>query len=200
MRKLINELLFGKNAMFSGLIALSVVGLIVLGCSCGKDLDLGNLGKTSNSETANTGTNSHSRTSSDDPDKDNDSGVPSDSVTENLVKETTAEFADAVDSGDFTELYNNASSDFQSTYTVEQVEDAFKSYTDKKSVVVPVLRKVGSADADFSAPPSLRSEHGLSILMAKGKFATKPFGVRFDYEYVKRDGEWKLLKLVINIP
>lgn len=77
---------------------------------------------------------------------------------------------------------------------------AFKSYIGKKSLVVPILRKVKDADADFTSAPSLRSEKGLKILVATGKFPTKPYAVRFDFEYVMRGGEWKLLKLVVNIP
>jgi hypothetical protein len=110
------------------------------------------------------------------------------------------EFADAVDTGDFNAIYNNASSDFQGTYTVDEMKTAFKSYTDKKKIVVPILNKVEGLDAEFDSLPSIRSEKSLSILVAKGKFNTKPYKTRFDYEYVMRGGEWKLLKLVINIP
>jgi len=190
MKKFVNEFLFGKNAKVSGVIALAVVLSVALGCNCGKNFDLSNLSKESNS----TSTSNDSKTAT------SDDSAPSESVVESLVKETTSQFGDAVDSGDFTEIYDNASSDFQSTYTLDQMKTAFKSYTDKKSLVVPILNKVASTDADFTTPPGIRTEKGLNILMAKGKFNTKPFNVRFDYEYVMRGGEWKLLKLVINIP
>jgi hypothetical protein len=193
MKKLINEIFFGKNATLSGLIALSVVGLIALGCSCGKDFNLSNLGSNSSSNSRNTEIGSN--TSSND-----DGDAPSEAVVEDLVKDTTAQFSEAVDSGDFSEIHANSSSDFQNTYTVDEMTTAFKSYTDKKSVVVPILNKVSSADAEFTKPPSIRTEKGLNILVASGKFPTKPYNVRFDYEYVMRGGEWKLLKLVINIP
>lgn len=189
MKKLINELVFGKNAKLSGLIALAVIGSIALGCNCGKNFDLANLAKDSNSGST---SNSSSDSTSD--------SVPSDSVVEGLVKETTSDFADAINNKDFSDLYEKTSSDFKTTYTLDQMTTAFKSYTDKKSIVLPLLRKVSSMDADFSSKPSIRTEKGLNILVATGKFATKPYNVRFDYEYVMRGGEWKLLKLVINIP
>lgn len=189
MRNLISQLFFGKNNRISGPIALAVVLSIALGCNCNKDFDLANLAKNSNSAS----TSNSSDTKSDD-------SVPSNSVVEGLVKDTTADFAEAVDTKDFNALYDKASADFQSTYTVEQMETAFKSYTDKKKLVVPILDKVQNMDAEFDSPPGIRTEKGLKILMAKGKFKTKPFGVRFDYEYVMRGGEWKLLKLVVNIP
>lgn len=192
MLDLFNEIVFGRNTLVSGTIALSAVCFIALGCGCGKNLDLANLAKESNSSTT-SNKSSDTKSSSDDL-------VPSESVVEGLVKDTTDEFADAVDSEDFEALHSSASSDFQSTYSASEMRTAFKSYIDKKRIVLPVLRKAGSADAEFSRPPSIRTEKGLKILMAAGKFKTKPYNVRFDYEYVMRDGEWKLLKLVINIP
>jgi len=80
------------------------------------------------------------------------------------------------------------------------MKTAFKSYTDKKSMVVPLLNKVDDMSAEFKVPPGIRSEKGLKILMAQGEFKTKPYKTRFDFEYVMRGGSWKLLKLVINIP
>ena len=190
MKKLVHEIVFGKNSLVSGGIALAVVLSIALGCNCGKTFDLANLAKESNT----------SKTSDEPKTSSSSDAVPSNSVVEGLVKNTISEFSDAVDSGDFADLYNNASSDFQGTYTLDEVTKAFKSYTDKKKLVVPVLNKVGSTDAEFDRDPSLRTEQKLNILMASGKFKTKPYNVRFDFEYVMRGGEWKLLKLVINIP
>lgn len=189
MRNLINEIIFGKNAQVSGLIALAVVLSIALGCNCGKNFDLANLAKN-----ANTGGLSNSS------DDTSDSSAPSNTVVEGLVKDTMREFADAVDTNDFHEIYTNASTDFQGTYTEDEMKTAFKTYTDKKRIVVPILRKIDATDAEFDSPPSIRTEKGLNILVAKGKFNTKPYKTRFDYEYVMRGGEWKLLKLVINIP
>lgn len=189
MKNLFNELVFGKNAQVSGLIALAVVLSIALGCNCGKNFDLSNLSKDSNTTTP-----SNTRTDT------SDDSVPSNSVVEGLVRETISAFSDAVNSGDFSDLHANASTDFQSTYTVEEMETAFKSYTSKRSLVVPIMAKTSSLSPVFTRDPSIRTEKGLKILMAAGEFKTKPFKVRFDFEYVMRGGEWKLLKLVINIP
>jgi hypothetical protein len=192
MKKLIHELVFGKNALVSGLIALSVVASVALGCNCNKKFGSGETNSVSYNSSVDS--NSASNTSF-----SNDS-LPSNSVVEGLVKDTTDKFKDAVQSGNFSTIYNDASTDFQSTYTLSEMTTAFKSYTDKKSLVVPILNKVPGTNADFSRPPSIRTEKGLSILVASGKFATKPYNVRYDYEYVMRGGQWKLLKLVINIP
>ncbi len=195
MKNLALNFLFGRDNRVSGLIALTIVGLIALGCSCG-DFKLSDLAGNSNSNSSGNARNTQVASNDDDTSGD----VPSDSVVESLVKETTEEFAQAVDSGDFSEIHANASTDFQNSYTVEEMTAAFKSYTDKKKIVVPILNKVGDSDAEFSKPPSFRTEKGTNILIANGTFPTKPYNVRFDYEYVQREGEWKLLKLVINIP
>lgn len=189
MKTLARSLFVGSNNIVTGVIALAVVLSIALGCNCNKDL--ANLGK--EDTPSNTAANTKTETTS-------SSEVPSNSVVEGLVKDTISQFADAVDSGNFADLHSKASTDFQSSYTVDQMATAFKSYTDKKRVVVPILEKADDMDAKFKADPSLRSEKGLKILMAEGEFATKPAKTRFDFEYVNRGGEWKLLKLVINIP
>ncbi|MBK6722308.1 MAG: hypothetical protein KBF83_07310 [Pyrinomonadaceae bacterium] len=191
MKNLAKKALFGGNNIVSGCVALAVVMSIALGCNCNKDFDLANLGK---SEPSNSASNSATNSSTD------SASVPSNSVVEGLVKETIEKFSDGVETGDFTELHEYSSTNFRRTYTVEQVAEGFKSYTDKKKIVVPILKKVDAKEAEFDRPPIVRQEKGLDILVASGKFATKPYGVRFDFEYVMLGGEWKLLKLVINIP
>ena len=188
MREVLNTIIFGRNPLVSGALAMAVVLSIALGCNCNKSLDLANVAEQSNTSRA-----------SDDRATGGEE-LPPKSTVENLVRDTTERFRDAVQSEDFADLYNTASQDFQSTYTLDQVDDAFKSYTDKKRLVVPILDKTTSADVEWTRDPAIRTEKGLNILMATGKFPTKPYNVRFDYEYVMRGGEWKLLKLVINIP
>ena len=194
MKKLATSLLFGKDARLSGLIAFAIVGAIALGCTCNtRDSDT-----TSNSSTSNSSTTANSTTTTSETDTDAD-GVPSDSTLQSLVKGTTADFAEALDTNDFSEIYENASTDFKSTYTEDQMADVFKEFVKKKKLILPSLNKVPAATADFSPAPSIRQEKGLDILVLEGKFPTKPLNVKFEYEYVKRDGEWKLLKLVVNM-
>lgn len=125
--------------------------------------------------------------------------VPPDSELQSMVKETTADFANAIDTEDFSKLHAKASSDFQSSYTVAQMKDAFESIIDKKDLALPSLKNAGSVNASFSPAPSIRNEKGLNILVLTGEFPTKPYAVKFEYEYVWRDGGWKLLKLKVNM-
>lgn len=196
MRSILTSALFGTNPIVSGLFAVCIVALVALGCTCNRNFNLGNLVNS----TAEESKNGSERNVRNDDDRDDKREVPSKEEVESLVKETISDFADAVEIGDFSDIYEKSSIDFQNTYTVDEMKEAFKSYTDQRSVVVPILRKVARSDAKFRSDPLIRKEKGLDILVAEGEFPTKPYKVRFDYEYVMRDGEWKLLKLVINIP
>ena len=192
MKKLATALFFGKDARFSGLIAFAIVGVIALGCTCNKEFgDLGKKDDTNSTSTSNS-------TKEVDTDKD-EGGIPSASTLQSMVKETTEDFAEAIDSNDFAELYNKSSSDFQSTYTEDQMKDVFKTFVDKKRLILPSINKAGDTTAEFSPAPRIRQEAGLDILVLNGKFPTKPHNVKFEYEYVKRGGEWKLLKLIVNM-
>ena len=191
MKKIINNLIWSGDNRMNGLIAFAIIGFIALGCACPKGNDQAN-------PTSNTSSDNPFNTSSG-SDNDSDSEMPGDAVLKALVKETTADFAGAISTGDFSRLYNKASKDFQATYTLEQTEDVFKEFVNKKSVVGPILAKAIAMEPQFSPEPSIRTEKGLSILVSNGKYATKPVPTNFEYEYVKRDGSWKMLKLVVKL-
>ncbi len=192
MKNILNKLVNGRDNKLSGLIALAVVLSIALGCNCTKSLDLNNTGSTSNTSSDNPFNTSS--TSSDDSD-----GVPGDALLNALVKETTADFAAAISAGDFSNMYEKASMDFKQSYTKDQLQNSFKDFIAQKSRVLPILAKAIASDPDFTSSPRIRTEQGLDILVTEGKYATKPLPVTFNYEYIKRDGKWKLLVLKIYI-
>ncbi|MEQ1764171.1 MAG: hypothetical protein ABL984_13655 [Pyrinomonadaceae bacterium] len=191
MKNILNKLVNGRDNRLSGLIALAVVLSIALGCNCTKSLDLDNASSSSNSSSDNPFDNSS--TSSD------DSGVPGDALLNALVKETTADFAAAISSGDFSSMHAKASTDFQNSVSKDTLQSSFKDFIDKKRQVLPILAKAIASDPEYTSAPRIRTEQGLDILVTEGKYATKPLPVTFNYEYVKRDGRWKLLILKIYI-
>jgi len=187
MKEFVTGLLFGKDILFNGLVALGIIAAVALGCTCPRDL--GNSGTPNSSNSSST---SNSSTTEID-------GIPSDSTLQAMVKETTADFAQAIDTNDFGELYEKSSTDFKNTYTEDQMKNVFKTFVDKKRLILPSLNKAGDTTAEFSPAPRIRQEQNLDILVLNGKFPTKPLNVKFEYEYVKRAGEWKLLKLIVNM-
>jgi len=207
MKTLVSKILFGRDR-FTGLIATGIIALFVLGCTCGKNFDLGNIGKDSNSSrpsdnSSRTSTSDKSNTSSDNPFGDStdetDSDIPSSTLTDALVKDTTAQLANAISTEDFSSIYSDSSPDFKKTYTEDQMKGIFKSYIENKSAVLPIMAKAISMDPEYTTAPHLRNENGLSILVTSGKYSTSPAAMQFDYEYVNRNDKWKLLKLVVKL-
>ena len=186
MKTFISKALFGRDNL-SGILALCLIALIALGCTCGRNIDLSNLGKNSNSTTANA--------SSDDA----EDGMPSKDRLDALVAETTADFNYAITTNDFSKMYEKSSFDFQNSYTEEAFKNSFKDFVSKKRVVSPILAKAVTMEPELSPKPTVRTEQGLEILVVKGKYATKPLPLTFEYEYVKRSDEWKLLKLIVKL-
>lgn len=196
MKTMIIGLFFGKDGKLSGMLALAIVAAVALGCTCGKDFDLSNLGSNSSNTSRTASNNDPFGSTTGDTE---DSEMPSDDLLKALVAETTADFSYAIGQDDFSKIYEKASMDFQSTYTQAQMEDVFKEFTKNKRVVAPILSKAVSMEPDFTSKPYIRNEKGLSILVTNGKYATKPVPTNFEYEYVKRSGDWKLLKLIVKL-
>ena len=191
MRLILKDLLCGSSNTANGILALGIVMLIALGCTCGKSMNLANLTKElseANSHISNTETDSDSE----------DSEVPDDRLLNALVRETTADFAYSISTEDFSAMYAKASPDFQSTYTEAEMRDVFKSTIANKKRLLPLLAKVVSMQPDYSPDPYIRTEQGASILVVNGKYEVKPTPLNFTYEYVKRDGKFKLLKLLLS--
>jgi len=189
MKIIASKILFGKNNTISGLIALGIVATIALGCNCGKNFDLSNIAK-------NAADNSSSTSSKDTTDN---APMPPKEWLENMVAETTSDFNNAITTNDFSSMYEKASPNFQATYTEAEFRNAFKDFIDKKRVISPILAKTVTMDPTFSPDPHIRSEKGHEILVLHGKYATKPLPVTFEYEYILRDGNWALLKLVVKL-
>lgn len=185
MKNIASKLFLGADNKLSGLIALCIVAAIALGCTCGKNLNLGDLGKNENS------------TSTDD--SSTEDGMPPKELLDAIVAETTADFNYAITLNDFSKMYAKTSPEFKKTYSEEEFKNTFKDFVDKKRVIIPILAKTVKMDPEFSPEPYLRTEQGRDILVVNGKYATKPVPMTFEYEYVKGLGEWKLLKLIVKL-
>ena len=189
MGKMISALLFGTDNRISGLIAVGIVATIALGCTCGKNFDLSNLGKDADSTSTNTSP----------PDTDRNDNMPSQGLLDAMVAETTADFNYAITTNDFSGMYEKASPNFQATYTEEEFKQAFKEFVTKKRVIAPILGKTVAMEPEYTPEPYIRTEKGSEILVVNGKYVTKPLPVTFEYEYIKRGDDWKLLKLVVKL-
>ena len=125
--------------------------------------------------------------------------MPNDAAVQTLVKNTTSDFADALDRSDFKALRDKASADFQSQFSEDTLKSTFKIYTDNKEIISPIIHSAAGMSPSFAPAPAIREENGSYILSAFGSFATTPAKTEFTYEYVWRDSAWKLLTIKYNI-
>jgi len=200
MKNFLNQILFGKNTKLSGVIALSVVALIALGCSCGKMFDLSNLQTNTNSSQP--VSNANIKVSDDSTPRKTISAktdaskgeMPSDDELQEKVKETLLEFNDAVQSDDFTSFHGKICEPWQKQVTPEKLQESFKAFIEKGINIAPI----GSLDAQFSPPPEISREVGYKTLKVKGQYSTRPNLTRFELNYIPEGKEWKLSKIIVD--
>jgi hypothetical protein len=179
MKAPLSNPIFRTDNRLSGLISLVFVLAVALGC--------GNLGKNSNSSA-----NSGNLVAEDTGD------MPGEELLNALVKETTADFAYAISTEDFSKMHEKASKDFQSQYSAEQMKDVFKAEIKSKKQLLPLLAKLISMKPTYSPAPYIRTEGNTPILVVHGSYSTEPKPLNFEYEYVKRNSQFRLLKLVLK--
>lgn len=198
MKNIIREICFGKNSKFTLLLVFGLVIFVGLACKIGDRDTTDNDTKT---EKIITDTTKDKPTSGDESAKSDRSNgdAPSDSETQALIKETMSDFADAVEEGDFSGFRSTTSKDFQVTYTTSQLNNTFKVFIDKKSQVLPSLRDVQNSTANFTEGPRIRTEKGYKILVANGQFSSDPYPVKFETEYELENGDWKILKIRVQM-
>ncbi len=120
MKNKIREILIGKGNAFNGLIALTIVGLFILGCNCNK---LGDLGKrddnpTNSSYPTNAGTaptkTEPTYTKADASKKE----LPSDPEMQEMVKTSLLDFNSGVQTQNFTNFHSTVSKILQKQASV----------------------------------------------------------------------------------
>lgn len=126
------------------------------------------------------------------------SAPPTEAEAQTLVKNTTADFANAIEKEDFKTFRENSSKEFQSQFSDDQVKTTFKSFIDQKTLIAPILQDAAKMTPKFTTPPTVKEEKGYSILVTDGTFETDP-ATKFTNEYVFQDGKWKLLKINVKM-
>jgi hypothetical protein len=191
MRSIIYRTIFGHDNRVSGIVSLSIILVMVLGCTCGKNFDLGKMTENSNSSNSKGGIFGD-KTGDDSTDID-------DTLAKATIRSTTADFASAISTEDFSDLYNETATEFRSQYTEAQLKSEFKDFVAQKNRLLPILASSVAMDPEFTDGPSTKSIGSETVMTVSGKYPTKPLPVTFTYEYVKREGKWWLLRLEIYV-
>lgn len=151
---------------------------------------------TSSSETS-SGNDSTSGSSSESSSTGQLSAVPSPAECDKLAQATLTAFDEALGARDFTNFYNDSSSEWRKQTTPEEMKAAFKSFLDKNirlnktlQAVEPIYDKPRFEETNFSPE---------GMLVLRGYYPTKPYKVYFEISYLKDGAEWRPAKFNINI-
>jgi hypothetical protein len=195
MKKLINEIIFGKNSMVSGLIALSIILAIGLGCFCNKDkFNVANVGSSSPTPSASPSPSATKSYKKADASK---LEIPSDDELQDIVKKTLLDFNDALQKKDFSDFHSTISKPWQKSVTPAELKNTFQSFIDGEAD----LSSIRSMNAKFTSPTEITRSTGLKTLETKGEYPTTPNTSTFELKYIIEGKEWKLsgLKVYTNV-
>jgi hypothetical protein len=187
----------GRDNQLNGLIAFGIVMLVALGCTCGRDFGLGNIGTETN--TANTVANTSDTTipvtkptyKKADASKGE---MPSDAELQEIAKTTLLDFNEAVQQEDFTTFYSHICKPWQKQTTPDGLKTTFQGFIDKNISIV----SIAALDAEFSPEPEIGRELGYRTLKLAGKYPTSPNVTKFELNYIPEGKDWKLSKIVVD--
>ncbi|HWV54015.1 MAG TPA: hypothetical protein VNZ93_15660 [Pseudorhodoplanes sp.] len=113
-------------------------------------------------------------------------------MQEVLIKTTLLTFNDANVTQNYTVLHSKLSKQFRDQFSPERLKEVFKPFVDKKIDIDLIAAKT-----PIPAKPASVDDRG--VLSISGHFDTKPSHVFYDLGYVMSDGEWKPIKINVNV-
>jgi hypothetical protein len=118
--------------------------------------------------------------------------VPSPQLQEMLIKGALMTLNDANLTGNYSVLHARLSKPFRDQFTPEKLKEVFKSFADQKAdwAVITTLRPVPAADSSIDKRGALQM---------RGYFDSTPSRVNYDLDFIPSEGEWKPLKLNIDV-
>jgi hypothetical protein len=118
--------------------------------------------------------------------------LPSEEETRKLVKESMAQFAEALKRKSFDDFYNQVSKAWQAQLTKGQLQRAFQAFIDQQ------VDLGGTSDVEpiFETNPQMTMD---GLLQVSGYYPTKPFEVKFAFKYAYELPEWKLFGLDVYL-
>jgi hypothetical protein len=191
MKKLINEIIFGKNSMVSGIIALSIISAIGLGCFCNKDkFNLSNISSSSPSPSASPGVSSPSPSATREYKKADASKneVPTSDEMQDIVKKTLLDFNEGLQKQDFTDFHGKISKFWQKQTSPEKLKNSFQGFIDGDADLSPIKPMT----AEFTKGPETTRSLGMKTLEVDGKYPTSPITTTFELKYIAEGKDWKL--------
>jgi hypothetical protein len=118
--------------------------------------------------------------------------VPIPIVQEALIKATLLTFNDANITGNYDVLHAKLSKPFRDTFSPEQLKETFGIFAQRH-----VDLKIVAAKSPIPAQEPSVTENG--VLLLYGYFDTVPSHVYYELEFIMSDGDWKPLRIDVNI-
>jgi len=118
--------------------------------------------------------------------------VPSAELQEVLIKVSLLGFNDANVTGNYSVFHAKLSKPFRDQFPPEKLASVFKEFRDKRIDfdLIAAKRPIGIEE------PKVDDKGVLSL---KGYFDTTPSRVNYDLAFIMSDGEWKLIKIDVDV-
>jgi hypothetical protein len=118
--------------------------------------------------------------------------APDKFTQEVLVKTTLLTFNDANVTQNYSVLHAKLSKQFREQFPPERLKEVFKPFVDQKIDFDIIAAKTPIADKEAEV-----DDRGVLALV--GHFDTTPSHVFYDLAYVRSDGEWRPIKINVNV-
>ena len=118
--------------------------------------------------------------------------APDPFTQEVLVKATLLTFNDANVTGNYTVMHAKLSKPFRDEFSPERLAAAFKVFRDNRIDFDLIVAK-----PPVESQPARVSDKG--VLMLYGYFDTTPSRVHYELEYIMSDGEWRPIRINVQL-
>lgn len=118
--------------------------------------------------------------------------VPSAELQEILIKVSLLTFNDANVTGNYAVLHAKLSKPFRDQFSPDKLAAVFKEFRDKH-----IDFDLIAAKKPIAAEEPKVDDKGMLAL--KGYFDTSPSRVNYDLAFIMSDGEWKLIKINVDL-
>jgi hypothetical protein len=118
--------------------------------------------------------------------------VPDATMQEMLIKSTLLTFNDANVTSNYTVLHAKMSKPFRDQFPPDRLKTAFKDFSDKHIDIALVAAKIPVPDM----PASINDD---GVLTLEGHFDTSPKKLKYILGYIISDGEWKPIRLKVDL-
>ena len=119
-------------------------------------------------------------------------GAPGPEGQEVLIKASLMTFNDANVTGNYAVLHAKLSKPFRDQHGPDRLKEAFKQFADKKIDFDVIVAKPPIATAAATVDNEGK-------LLLRGHFDTRPSLVLYDLAFIRSEGEWKLIRLNVNV-